>query len=153
MIAGHRSTRSNEHRRKRAEGVVIGFLIALEQAGAVHVDFPGAPADCLAARTIVPLSSEQVGREVVLMFEEGDPRRPVIMGVLQPTQSPGSTTTLRTKVDGETIVFSAEKEITLKCGQASLTLTHEGKILLRGNYIVSRSSGVNRILGGSIELN
>jgi hypothetical protein len=32
-------------------------------------------------------------------------------------------------------------------------LSSDGKITTRGTYLLSRSSGVNRIQGGSIELN
>ena len=57
------------------------------------------------------------------------------------------------KADGERIVLSAEKEIVLQCGEASITLTRAGKIIIRGAYVSSRSTGVNRIQGGSVEIN
>jgi hypothetical protein len=41
----------------------------------------------------------------------------------------------------------------LRCGKASITLTSAGKVLIRGTYVLSRSSGVNKIKGGSIQLN
>jgi hypothetical protein len=41
----------------------------------------------------------------------------------------------------------------LRCGKSSITLTRAGKVLIEGEYISSRSSGVNRIKGGSIQLN
>ena len=47
----------------------------------------------------------------------------------------------------------ADEEIVLSCGESSITLTRAGKILIRGKYVLSRSSGVNRIKGGSIQLN
>ena len=48
-------------------------------------------------------------------------------------------------------MLTADKEIELRCGKASITLTKAGKILLRGEYLLSRSSGVNRIKGGSVD--
>jgi hypothetical protein len=57
------------------------------------------------------------------------------------------------KVDGKRIFIEGQEEITLSCGEASITLTKAGKILLRGTYLQSRSSGVNRILGGSVQVN
>jgi hypothetical protein len=89
------------------------------------------------------------------MFERGNPRRPMLMGFVQ-TEQPGPITPplpVAARIDGQTLVFSAEKEIVLQCGQASLTLTRAGKILLRGTYLLSRSSGVNRIKGGSVQIN
>lgn len=53
----------------------------------------------------------------------------------------------------ERLELVAEREIVLRCGQASITLTRAGKIILRGTYVLSRSSGVNKIKGGSIQIN
>ena len=47
----------------------------------------------------------------------------------------------------------ARREIVLRCGNASITLTRAGKIILRGTYVLSRSSGVNKIKGGSVQIN
>ncbi len=57
------------------------------------------------------------------------------------------------RLDGERVVLSADKEIVLKCGKASITLTRAGKVLIRGAYLLNRSSGVNRIKGGSVQIN
>lgn len=53
----------------------------------------------------------------------------------------------------ERIELVAEQEIVLRCGDASITLTKAGKIVLRGAYVLSRSSGVNKIKGGSVQIN
>ena len=60
---------------------------------------------------------------------------------------------LQAKLDGEQVTLSAEKEIVLKCGKSSITLTKAGKIIIRGEYVLSRSSGVNKIKGGSVQIN
>ena len=39
------------------------------------------------------------------------------------------------------------------CGKASLLMTKEGKVVIYGTYISSRSTGVHRIKGGSVEIN
>ncbi len=51
------------------------------------------------------------------------------------------------------LVISAAEQLTLRCGESSITLTAAGKIIIRGKYIVSRSSGVQRIKGGSVQIN
>lgn len=58
-----------------------------------------------------------------------------------------------TLVDGKKVVIEAKDEIVLKCGDASITLTKAGKIMIRGKYLLNRSTGVNRILGGSVQVN
>jgi hypothetical protein len=135
-------------------GVVLGTLCGWDEFGRPVVGFPDAPAAApLPALTTVALQGEDAGREVVLTFVEGDPMRPLIVGLLQvPAPAPPKPQPVAT-VDGERLEFSAEKEIVLRCGQASLTLTRAGKILLSGTYVLSRSSGVNRIKGGSVQIN
>lgn len=51
------------------------------------------------------------------------------------------------------VTLEAQNKITLRCGKSSLTLYPNGKIVLRGEYILSDAAGVNRIAGGQIELN
>ena len=53
----------------------------------------------------------------------------------------------------EHLVLTAHRDVTIQCGKASITLTAAGKIILRGTHIVSRSSGVQRIKGGSVQIN
>ncbi len=57
------------------------------------------------------------------------------------------------ETDGRKVVVSAQRELVLRCGSASITLTAAGKILIRGAYVLTRSSGVNRIQGGSVQIN
>jgi uncharacterized protein (DUF2345 family) len=56
-------------------------------------------------------------------------------------------------VDDQRIVLSAEREITLQCGEASITLTRAGKVLIKGTYVLSRSSGYNKIKGAAVDIN
>ncbi|AMZ70661.1 MULTISPECIES: DUF6484 domain-containing protein [Pseudomonas] len=136
----------------RVEGVVIGVLLDVPKADAPVVAFPGCPADTgLAARTTTPLSREDIGVQVALMFEAGDVARPLVIGRIQ--RLPQTAMPAVAQLDGERLEFTAEREIVLRCGKASITLTREGKILIRGAYLSSRSSGVNRIKGGSVQIN
>ena len=51
------------------------------------------------------------------------------------------------------LVLEAKRLITLRCGKSSITLYPNGKIALRGDYILSDAEGLNRIVGGQVELN
>ncbi len=55
--------------------------------------------------------------------------------------------------DGQRMVVSAKEQLVLRCGQASITLTKAGKVLIDGTHVLSRASGVNRVKGGSVQLN
>ncbi len=145
------------------KGVVLGRLVDWTPTGEPLVDFASNPSDSpLAAKTTVVIGKETLAREVCLLFESNNARKPIIIGVVQSLKLPEENTQYLpdqlssgsvVECDGERIVFSAEKEIVLRCGDASITLTRGGKILLRGKYLLSRSSGVNRIKGGSVQIN
>ena len=133
-------------------GVTRGVLVQLVEDGCPLVDFEGNPEGkpLLASSTVV-LRKRDLGREAVLMFEDGDARRPIILGLIQ-TGAPG-TPLVSAELDGDSLELSAERQIVLRCGEASITLTRAGKVLIRGKYVLSRSSGVNMIKGGIVHLN
>lgn len=137
------------------DGVVIGVLVGLDEKQQPLIVFPANPQEtAIPARVTTPLHTDDIGKEVALLFENGDPALPLIIGRIQkPHTVLPVTPSIEVQVDEEHIVLSAKQSITLKCGKASITLTKAGKILLRGTYLLSRSSGVNRIKGGSVQLN
>lgn len=63
----------------RIDGVVVGRIVSVE-AGTPHVTFAGAPKEGFPARVMATVSVDDEGREVALMFDGGDPRRPLVMG-------------------------------------------------------------------------
>lgn len=139
-----------------------GILIGFNEHGSPLVDFPGnlsrAP---IPAISTLALQYEFGGREVVLNFEDNDAQRPIILGLVQPplkplkqvAWTPDASNPMEITADGETVRLNGRKEIVLRCGKASITLTSAGKIIIRGAYILNRSSGVNRIKGGSVQIN
>lgn len=149
-------------------GVLVGDIFKISDEGgeqSVFVNYPGNPYTTpLLALSTQKLNNSDVGKQVVLSFDQGSPLRPIIMGLLQ-----GSTPSqeeiaidigkelggqaLQAKLDGEQVTLSADKEIVLKCGKSSITLTKAGKIIIRGEYLLSRSTGVNKIKGGSVQIN
>jgi len=137
-------------------GVLVGELLALADGGTTPlVRFEGQTA-ALRARTTVDLHGPHIGQPVVLMFEGGDPGRPIVMGVVRQAAGwPLADPPARVEVDadGQRLIVSAKEQMVLRCGKASITLTKAGKVLIEGSYVLSRSTGVNRIKGGSVQLN
>jgi hypothetical protein len=133
---------------------VRGLLAGLTEDGEPLVDFCGNTSGrAVAALTTVGLQSSDVGAETVLLFEDGDPNRPIIVGLVRAPSQAQPPTTLDVAIDGKRLVLSAEQEIVLQCGEASITLTRSGRVSVKGAYVLSRSTGVNRIQGGSVQLN
>lgn len=138
-------------------GVVIGTLSDPAKNGQPRVNFPGNPC----ARPVKAISTEKIsskdrGREVALSFVEGNPQQPVILGLIEnpaKARDTGLEENVDVVVDGRRLTLTAGKEIILKCGKASITLTKAGKIIVKGAYLSNHSTGVNRIKGGSVQIN
>jgi Domain of unknown function (DUF6484) len=138
--------------------VTVGELVAVAEDGSVVLVINPARTDLgvLRARSVVDLHAAHIGADVLLAFEQGDASRPVVMGVLRGQarwpleEAPGH---VEVSVNGERLVVSARRQLVLRCGKASITLTSAGKVLIEGAHVVSRSTGMNRIKGGSIQLN
>lgn len=155
----------------RIEGIVVARLGGIGPGGEPLIDLPWWR-EAVAAKAMISLAEADVGVELAVLFEGGDPRRPVVMGRMHvpapvgareaPIESESESESKSESApaaeaeatsDGERLVFSAEKEIVLRCGESSITLTRAGKVLIRGAYVLTRSSGVNRIQGGSVQIN
>lgn len=134
--------------------VRIGELVALAEEGTTPLvmDTTQPEGVVRVARTVVDLHAAHIGRQVVLMFEGGDPARPIVMGLLRDggQERPEA---MAVEADGERMIVSAQQQLVLRCGKASITLTRAGKVLIEGAYLLSKSTGVNRIKGGSVQLN
>lgn len=151
-----------------SEGVRIGRIVEINTQGVVFVDFPGNTNGPVAARVSGSIRSgletQQISifSQVLIAFENNDSQKPVVMDSVDSAvdvrrhdqelafqvDKPQHIT-----VDGRTMTFDAREKITLRCGKASITLTQSGRIIIRGAHVLSRSSGVNRIQGGSVRIN
>ncbi len=142
---------------EKIDGVVIGKVVTCDASGAVTVDYSGMPNDKpLVAATLTTISARDINKDVALMFEAGNPHRPIIMGRLQCLDErvdKNPVEAVNVQLDGKSLTFNAEQQIVLRCGEASITLTRAGKVIIRGEYLLSRSTGVNRIKGGSVQIN
>jgi hypothetical protein len=115
------------------------------------------PGQVITARSALPLLRSMIGKEVVVLFDGGNLQTPIIMGVIEsralvdvlPKPDAGVTV----QADSERYVVNAEREIVLRCGDSSITLTRAGKVIIKGNYILSRSTGYNKIKGAAIDIN
>jgi len=152
----------------------VGRITEISSQGVVMVDFVGSPRGPRAARsTLWSSTAEAVGviapfrctgglatiAYALLAFEDTDPTRPIIVGLLPPHDArplgepPPVALALRVSVDGKCVTIAAGSEIALVCGKSSIVLTSDGKIVIKGANLLSRSSGGNRIRGATVQLN
>lgn len=149
---------STKSSRRRLPDGVRGVIVGIAAGGEPMIDFCANPTGApVPAASTINIQPNDIGREAILLFEDGDPSRPILLGLLQrdiPVQEPDKKRkSVEASDDGQRLILTADQEIVLRCGEASITLTRIGKVLIRGAYLLSRSTGPNRIKGGSIHLN
>lgn len=150
------------------EGVRVGKIVSIDEDGGVFVNYTGNSFGPISARFVSSVKLEALRQavfscqDVLLVFENNDPLLPVIIDRISSLvdkivqredidlkiDEPKDVT-----IEGERITFDAKEQVVLKCGKASITLTRAGKVLIRGAYLLNRSSGANRIKGGSVQIN
>ncbi len=57
------------------------------------------------------------------------------------------------EVDGKRVVIRGHEEVVLQCGEATIILRANGKVIIRGVEIESHARGLNRIKGGGVKVN
>lgn len=149
------------------DSFLIGRIVSVADNRFV-VDYPGNPFGPLIARITdsakcqIAGNGKGAGREVLLAFQNNDPEQPIIVDTMYSLLDEIAEATLaepetaianEVSVDGKRITFDAREEIELKCGKASIVLTNAGKVIIKGAYLLSQSSGENRIRGASVGIN
>lgn len=133
------------------QGVAVAAFAGFDAEGRFLVTLGEGMAPVQALST-VGLAPGDAGAAIVVAFEQGEVRHPVIVGRVQPprTEAPPA---LEVRVDGERVVLQGRERIELRCGEASIALTRAGKVLINGNYVLTRSRGANRVKGAYVGIN
>lgn len=102
--------------------------------------------DLLEGVAVGPVIEE--GDAVLVWLPRGAADRGVVLGRIctAPRSTPGTDT-------ADELVLEAKSCITLKCGDGSITIRDDGKILIKGKDLVSHAKRANRIKGGSVTIN
>lgn len=159
IIAGNSEVKTGYDEESKITGVVIGEIAFVDEAGKVYVDYYLNPSGKASpAASVYGFTGQDAGRKVALIFQDGNPNHPFIIGPVIDDESsslykPDLQGPKKPEAGKEVITLTAMDKIILTCGKASITLTSAGKIIIRGKYLLSRSSGVNSIKGGSVQIN
>lgn len=136
-------------------GVCLATVTQWSDEG-VEVALAHAPAESVAARVMlapgVSLSGAAVaaGQRVVVLLDPSGV--PVVLGVVQPIGA-APTAKDEARVEGRRVEVVAGDEIVLKCGEASLVMRRNGRVVLRGVEVETRAKGRHRIKGGTVAIN
>ena len=159
-----------------APGVELARLVAPDADGTLRARFGDGPA--VPVRAVVGLDPATLvdGRAVLAVRVAGEPA-PILIGVLDapvverlarrvdfepPPVAPhetldgtldGADGPLHVAADGRRVTVEAAHELVLRCGEASITLRADGKVVVRGTHILSQSTGPHRLKGGTLSIN
>lgn len=151
---------------ERILGAVVGKVAGFE-GGEARVLYPGSGPIPLPARSLVAYDdtvlkeAARTGAEAVLLFEDGDPARPLLVGLLR-SRTPLLDALLVgplpqrervARVDGRRVLIEGQEEVSLKCGEASLTLRRDGVAILKGVNVITQAKRVTKVRGGKVQIN
>jgi hypothetical protein len=90
------------------------------------------------------------GDEVLVWLPTRSGARGVVLGRIGPSRiAEVPADAQRT----EELVLEARQNLTLRCGEGSITIRADGKILIKGTDLVSSARRMNRIKGGAVSIN
>ena len=135
-------------------GVLAAEVIGADSSGRPIVAWNGVAVVALALWTPgAPPWSDSIGARVLIAFQNGDETQPIVLGLLEPPPAAVETTEPRDARTPETLRLAAGRELVIECGEAKISLRKDGRIEIRGTHLISRSSGPNKIKGGSVFIN
>ena len=138
-----------------APGVAPARILSVNADGTLRLKVSGQPRASV-ARVAVPLDRQRLlaaienGDEVLVAFEHGDLRSPVVIGALWNNIDDAP---ISASVDGRRVKLTGKDEVVLECGSASITLRRNGRVLIKGAHVETVSEGTNRIKGGQVRIN
>jgi hypothetical protein len=133
----------------------VGTIARVDADGRVWVEFAGGPRGAtkalLASSALPHLTGRTlVGQCVLLNFDAGNPRAPIIVSALVEALPP---TREVEEVHGRRVRLIAEETLELTCGNSSLHMDAQGRLVIKAENVVSRGIRSNKLKGGVVSIN
>lgn len=148
----------------------VGWLHGRSADGTLLVDFPDNHRGPLPAELFIPVEEQALTaavaarQAVALLFQEGDPSRPMVVGLRQSAASttphldaalaePLPAAPREAVVDGKRVLIEGRDEVVLQCGKARITLRRDGQVEIKGINILTDADERQRIRGRKVQIN
>lgn len=163
-------TRQRQNRIQSAttpENIRKGVVADIGKDGVIRVSdsqCPDVMTSCHILRnTISGLPELQPGNQVLYLVpdtkdEPGcvlgliEPYRPKVDRVMDKLMRRGRMPSITT-IEDEVVRIKAHKGLVIECGKGTIIITEDGKVQIKGQELLSRARGMNRIKGAGINLN
>ena len=84
--------------------------------------------------------------DILLLLPLPGAERPVVLGRVGRFPAPGEALV-------QNLVIAAAETLTLRCGESSVDLRADGKLMVRGDDVLVRAKGTQRIRAGTVAIN
>ncbi len=132
-----------------ARATVIAFL----ESGEILVEVQGEQSERMLCDFLVSSSAPppelQVGDTVLVHPPAENEENGCVLGRVGAYRKPEAVD----PAVPDNIVIEAQKELILKCGEGTVHLRGDGKVLIQGVDVVSHAKRTHRIKGGSVAIN
>jgi hypothetical protein len=134
---------------KIVRGIIVDFLESGEVIVQVSPDgTPPIRCDFMQTSANVTLQLN-LGDQVIVMSPESPEQNGVVLGRIgryRVPQTQGSQ-------PPDHVEIEARETLTLKCGESSVDLRKDGKLMIRGKDVLTRAKRSQRIKGGTVAIN
>ena len=146
----------------RGAEIVRGIVLGIAPSGQVLVLSPGEAGGELLCDVLItggPAPSFDPGDIVLVLRGRDDAGDAIVLGGIGratlPDESPAEDATpARPGSQRERrIVIEADEELILRVGESSIRIARDGKVVIRGQHVLTRAKGTNRIKGASVAIN
>jgi len=147
----------------------IGKIAGMNEYGEIFVlfdDHEPVPARMVSGIKFDLMKKANIDREVLLVFEKGNPSLPIIIALMtDPFEHLSLNPSINhskdiLKVHAQKIEFKADEisleadeKISFKCTNSNISLFKDGKIVQKGKRILSKAIEMIRIVGGAVRIN
>ena len=135
--------------------LTIGEVVDITADGHVFVSCADRCAGRIPAKLASRVTNERHmkrGASVLIAFCADD-EMPIVIDLIRDGLEIRDESSVHTLIDGDTVVLEAGKQMTLRCGKATISLTKDGKVVVRGTKVTSRASSTNKIKGSTVSIN
>ena len=134
---------------KLVRGVIADFLESGEVMVQVQPDGT-IPLRCdfLETSTNVTLQLK-LGNQVLVLSPDGSEQNGIVLGCIGRYRMPQT----QESQPQDHVVVEAKQTLTLKCGESSVELRKDGKLMIRGKDVLTRAKRSQRIKAGTVAIN
>lgn len=133
--------------------LIRATVMEFSETGEILIQTDSEPSACVLCDYLVTTPGPQLllstGDPVLVLLPTSEGGKGCVLGKIGVYKKPKPTE----EPVPEHVLVEARKELTLRCGQGKVTLRHDGKILVKGQDVVSHARRSQRIKGGSVSIN